>query len=120
MLGADVRAFRPRMGEDEAALVLHTRLHDDAALLGVGDLGGHTQLLLDRDGREVAKLEARGDGRRDREARHLPARLVEKRRDETAVRDPRSALEALGKGVRRLELPFSERPVEAQPAVDGG
>jgi hypothetical protein len=108
------------MGEDEAALVLHACLHDDAAFLGVGDLGRHAQLLLDRDGSEVAKLEARGHGRRDREARHLPARLVEERRDEPAVRDPWCALEALREDVRRLEPPFSERPVEAQPVVDGG
>ena len=120
MLRADVRALGPRVRQDEAALVLHARLGDDAALLGVGDLGRHAQPLLDRDGREIPKLEARGDGRRHREASHLSAGLVEKRRDEAPVRDPGSALEPLREDVRRLEAPVREPPVEAQPALDGG
>ena len=120
MLGANVRAFDAPVREHEAAPVLEARLRDDAALLRLGDLRRDPDGLLDRDGREIPDLESRRHRGRDGKPRDLTARLVEKHRDEPAVRDPWSALEALREDVLGGEAPVRERPIEPQSAAGGG
>jgi hypothetical protein len=102
------------VGEQEAAVVLDSRLRDRASCARLDDLGSDFQFLTDRNGREVTDLQAARDGGRRCEPCHLAACLVEGRGDDPTVDDPRGSLEAFGEYVPCLESLAGQRPVEAQ------
>jgi len=125
VLQRDVEHRGPRLGERLVA-VGDCRTHSDPPAACLLDARSHEQLGIDRDRAAVADEDASRHRRERVPGGEEPARLVERGRDDAAVRDAGTALVALVEGEERLVLretcfgrlrqPQTDRVVAAAPA----